>query len=87
MADIKELDYDELRHWCVFGIPFDHVDQEKHTISLEMKEWLETSCRYQWVLENGLDRIYENNRSQIVLALDVYFENDEDAILYRLFWS
>lgn len=80
MADIKELDYDELRHWCIFRIPFDHVDQETHTISLEMQEWLNTSCRYQWVLENYLDRIY-------IGALYIYFENDEDAILYRLFWS
>jgi len=87
MADIKEPDYDELRHWCVFRIPFEHVDQETHTISLEMQEWLNTSCRYQWVLENVLDRIYKNNRRQIVLALCIYFENDEDAILYRLFWS
>ena len=83
---MSDLDYHQLRDWCAFKIPFEQLDQENSGISLEMQEWLNTSCRDQWILENTFDRIYEKTGSKIVFSCCVYFKNDEDALIYCLFW-
>jgi len=80
----KHISDDDLAHYYGFRVPLEFVDQETGFAKREIIKWLQTSCKDTFKLENFVDRL---PNGKIGYAVRVYLKNEDDAIIYRLFWT